>query len=107
MQREVTRRGALRWVGRIAAATGLAVWDPRSLAQAASAAKAPARRVIVLDPGHGGVDPGAIGMSGSYEKEIALPTATEVAVLLEASQRYPLLLTPDHHPFLSPQDRRP
>ncbi len=105
MQREVSRRGVLKWVGRIAAASGVAVWDPLSIARAASLAKVPARRIIVLDPGHGGVDPGAIGMSGSYEKEIALATATEVARLLEANKHYRVLLTRDDDEFISLEDR--
>src|ERR1700726_3390136 len=32
----------------------------------------PKLRLVVLDPGHGGVDPGAIGRTGTYEKDVAL-----------------------------------
>ena len=32
----------------------------------------------MLDPGHGGKDPGAIGVSGTYEKHVALTTALEL-----------------------------
>ena len=32
-------------------------------------------RIIVIDPGHGGIDPGAIGTSGTLEKEVVLRTA--------------------------------
>src|ERR1700757_3880835 len=39
---------------------------------------------VMLDPGHGGKDPGAIGVSGTYEKSIALETALELKRLLEA-----------------------
>ena len=39
----------------------------------------PKLRLVVLDPGHGGVDPGAIGRTGTYEKDVALATAREVA----------------------------
>lgn len=39
-----------------------------------------ADKVIVIDPGHGGTDPGAVGRSGTLEKEIVL----EVAKRLEA-----------------------
>lgn len=31
-----------------------------------------ARRTIVIDPGHGGIDPGAIGRTGTYEKHVVL-----------------------------------
>jgi len=30
------------------------------------------KRVIVIDPGHGGEDPGAIGKNGTYEKHVVL-----------------------------------
>lgn len=42
------------------------------------------RLVVVLDPGHGGSDPGAIGIGGLREKDIVLPITQEVARLLEA-----------------------
>ena len=35
-----------------------------------------ARPLIVIDPGHGGSDPGAIGLSGIYEKTITLTGST-------------------------------
>ena len=42
-----------------------------------------AGKIIVVDPGHGGIDPGAIGTSGTREKEITLTTAGRLATLLE------------------------
>jgi len=51
------------------------------------------RPVIVLDPGHGGVDPGATGLSGVHEKAITLAFATELQHQLEDSGRYRVLLT--------------
>lgn len=42
-------------------------------------------RVVVLDPGHGGYDPGAITQQGIYEKEINLRIATRVEQLLKPS----------------------
>ena len=39
--------------------------------------------VIVIDPGHGGDDPGAISVTGTYEKEIALALALEAGAALE------------------------
>ncbi|MGI6286737.1 N-acetylmuramoyl-L-alanine amidase [Neomoorella humiferrea] len=39
-------------------------------------------RVIVLDPGHGGRDPGAIGPSGLLEKEVTLAVSKRLAIHL-------------------------
>lgn len=41
------------------------------------------RIVVVIDPGHGGGDPGAVGIGGLQEKNVILPIAREVATLLE------------------------
>ena len=40
-------------------------------------------RTVVVDPGHGGRDPGAIGYSGTYEKDVTLAIGLKVAELLE------------------------
>src|SRR5437763_13498556 len=50
-------------------------------------------RVVALDPGHGGVDPGAISPHGLYEKDIVLTTARELARQLAATGRFRALLT--------------
>lgn len=42
-----------------------------------------ARVVVVIDPGHGGPDPGAVGIGGLQEKQVINPIATEVASLLQ------------------------
>ncbi|MEW5901467.1 MAG: N-acetylmuramoyl-L-alanine amidase, partial [Acidobacteriota bacterium] len=41
-------------------------------------------RTIVIDPGHGGEDPGAIGSKGLKEKDVALDVALELRSLLAA-----------------------
>lgn len=41
------------------------------------------RIVVVIDPGHGGRDPGAVGIGGLQEKNVIFPIAREVATLLE------------------------
>lgn len=47
---------------------------------------APARiRRIVIDPGHGGRDPGTIGVNGAREKDVVLAIAKELARILETS----------------------
>lgn len=100
----MNRRSVLRWVGRIAAASAVATWAPDALARTAPA-KPAGRRLIVLDPGHGGVDPGAIGISGIFEKQISFATASEVARLLEATKRYKVVLTRSDDEFVPLEDR--
>jgi N-acetylmuramoyl-L-alanine amidase len=53
----------------------------------------PAPHVIAIDPGHGGVDPGAISSRGIYEKDITLDTAHALARRLEATRRFRVVLT--------------
>ncbi len=56
----------------------------------------PADRIpplVMLDPGHGGRDPGAIGVAGTYEKHIALLAAYDLKNRLEASGRYQVAMT--------------
>ena len=53
-------------------------------AKPAKPAAPPALRKIVLDPGHGGKDPGAIGVDGIAEKDIVLGVARRLADKLKA-----------------------
>lgn len=41
------------------------------------------RLVVVIDPGHGGKDPGAPGLGGLLEKDVVLPIGRRVAAILE------------------------
>jgi N-acetylmuramoyl-L-alanine amidase len=58
------------------------------------------RPTIVIDAGHGGVDPGAIGVSGTYEKDIVLDYARHLAEMLEATGRYRVVMTRRQDIFL-------
>ena len=58
------------------------------------------RPTIVIDPGHGGVDPGAIGIGGTYEKTLVLAYAKELARQLEHSGDFQVVLTRDTDVFL-------
>ncbi len=55
---------------------------------------------IVLDPGHGGDDPGAIGPSGLKEKDVVLAVAKELASLLEKEPGIEVHLTREKDLFL-------
>ncbi|WP_099026171.1 N-acetylmuramoyl-L-alanine amidase family protein [Bombella saccharophila] len=60
----------------------------------------PPKPVIMLDPGHGGKDPGAIGVSGTYEKHIAVAAATELQRMLMASGQYQVVLSRNDDRFI-------
>lgn len=62
------------------------------------------RRIIVIDPGHGGVDPGAI-RAGVYEKRLTLRIAKTVADALEATGRYRVVMTRRRDVFLDLRQR--
>ena len=71
-------------------------------------ASRPARkpaRVIALDPGHGGADPGAISPHRIYEKNITLATARELAHQLDATGRYRAVLTRNSDQFVPLRER--
>lgn len=52
-------------------------------------------QTIVIDPGHGGKDPGAIGISGLQEKAVVLDIAKRLKNLLEDKNKYSVYLTRD------------
>ena len=56
--------------------------------------------IIVIDPGHGGVDPGALGANGVYEKQVTLNMAKALKEELEATGRYKVLLTREKDAYL-------
>lgn len=55
---------------------------------------------IVLDPGHGGEDPGAVGASGSYEKDVVLAIARRLKNELEQEPNVRVVLTRDGDYFV-------
>lgn len=91
---------------------------PSAAAQAAIAPRPPApqpqprprergdsRRVVVIDAGHGGVDPGTIGPAGTYEKNVTLAMARQVKTRMEATGRYKVVLTRDSDIFIPLRER--
>lgn len=57
------------------------------------------KKVIVIDAGHGGKDPGTIGLSGNYEKDINLQISEKLAKKLKSSG-YKIILTRDSDEYL-------
>lgn len=64
-----------------------------------------AKPLIVLDPGHGGIDPGASGPKGEAEKDIVLAIARLVRTHLEADGRVEVQMTRDDDRFISLPER--
>ncbi|MCI4626707.1 MAG: N-acetylmuramoyl-L-alanine amidase [Candidatus Magnetoovum sp. WYHC-5] len=60
---------------------------------------------IVLDPGHGGHDTGAIGPSGMMEKNVVLDVALKLKALLQKQYGYEVTMTRDKDVYLSLNER--
>jgi N-acetylmuramoyl-L-alanine amidase len=63
------------------------------------------KRVVVIDPGHGGVDPGTTGPGGILEKHIVLSMARAIQQKLETTGRYDAYLTREGDEFVRLRDR--
>lgn len=68
------------------------------------AAPLPLKKVIVIDPGHGGHDPGALGSQG-YEKDVNLAAAMALKARLERSPRYSVVLTRQDDTYVPLEER--
>ena len=63
------------------------------------------RRLVVIDAGHGGVDPGAVGPNGTREKMVTLSVARRVAQLLRDDPRFEVRMTRDRDTLIALRDR--
>ena len=61
--------------------------------------------IVVIDPGHGGVDPGATSVSGVYEKNIVLALARDVKTQLDKGGKVKCILTRDRDVFIPLRER--
>lgn len=64
-----------------------------------------AKPVVVIDPGHGGIDPGANGVGGVTEKFVVFDFASELAAKLAATGCYKVVMTRTNDSFVSLADR--
>lgn len=87
---------------------------PEAFAQAATGemsgpqpvSQQPSRKpLIVIDPGHGGKDPGASSKSGVREKDVTLAAALALREELVKSKRYDVALTRSTDVFIELEDR--
>jgi N-acetylmuramoyl-L-alanine amidase len=100
-----------------APATGAAVIKPapaslplppppaETLRQPAQKERHAGKPIIVIDPGHGGVDPGATSVTGAYEKNIVLALARDVKEELDKGGKVNAMLTRDRDIFIPLRER--
>ncbi|HYH80390.1 MAG TPA: N-acetylmuramoyl-L-alanine amidase [Longimicrobium sp.] len=87
-----------------AAAVATAPEQPRAMAVRVAGRPA-ARRLVVVDAGHGGVDPGARGPGGTREKDVTLRVARQVAALLRQDPTLEVRMTRDRDTLIALHDR--
>src|ERR1700751_171904 len=95
-------------LGRLGSGTGIIgtfLLPGRMAAAPARQPPGPPLPLVMLDPGHGGKDPGAIGVSGTLEKHVSLASALELKRQLEAGGRYRVELTRTRDVFIPVDDR--
>jgi len=72
--------------------------------------QAPRRRgsglpVVVIDPGHGGLDPGTVAEPNVAEKTVVLAIARQLKTVLDATRRYDVYMTRSNDVFVSLDER--
>jgi N-acetylmuramoyl-L-alanine amidase len=73
-------------------------------AQQSPPARSAGRKVIVLDPGHGGLDSGTVGVNGLMEKDLALAEGLKLRRVLQA-RGYTVFMTRDNDTFIPLRQR--
>jgi N-acetylmuramoyl-L-alanine amidase len=104
----VTVDAGARIVWADAAALAAAPVAPAPAPPAAVAAPQPGpqvRRLVVIDAGHGGVDPGAVGPGGTREKDINLQMARRVVEILRQDPTLDVRLTRNRDTLIALRDR--
>ncbi|MEF3353065.1 N-acetylmuramoyl-L-alanine amidase family protein [Paenibacillus sp. GYB006] len=63
------------------------------------------RKTVVIDPGHGGSDPGTIGITNTHEKDFTLALALKVEALLENETQINVVMTRDEDVYPTRTER--
>jgi N-acetylmuramoyl-L-alanine amidase len=82
--------------------TFLAKLDPQTARAARPNRGTP---LIIIDPGHGGRDPGATGISGTLEKDVTLASARVLRTTLQRTGRYRVELTRTEDRYIGREER--
>jgi N-acetylmuramoyl-L-alanine amidase len=64
-----------------------------------------ARKIIVIDPGHGGIDSGTNGVNGLLERDLVLDEGLRVARALRRNPNYTVYMTRDTDTFIPLRER--
>lgn len=63
------------------------------------------RKLVVIDPGHGGIDPGAIGIKKTKEKDVVLAFGLKLRKVLKETGTIDVVMTRDDDRFLTLRER--
>lgn len=85
--------------------TGFFLWQQQIAVNTMAVVPVLRNRIIVIDAGHGGIDPGAIGKQGTLEKDITLKVARQLGYVLSQAGAE-VILTRDSDTDLSDPDLR-
>ncbi len=95
----------LRKADRDAYTRATTVAAPAAVADPVQPSRGDRRPLVVLDPGHGGIDTGAIGLSRILEKDVVFAFAKALKDKLERTGQVRVLLTRDGDSFVALNDR--
>ncbi|MCP1289105.1 MULTISPECIES: N-acetylmuramoyl-L-alanine amidase [Chromobacterium] len=56
--------------------------------------------IVMLDPGHGGIDPGAVGLNGTREKDVVLSIGKQLKRMIDAESNMKAYMTRDEDVFI-------
>mgnify|MGYP001024566716 CR=1 FL=1 len=102
---EAVKRDAQQTVTQGLRPTVVADADPNAKIPAQNAKPEDSRPVIVLDPGHGGIDNGTVSSSGENEKDLVLTFTKTLRDRIEKSGKYRVVMTRDDDTFIPLAER--